>query len=129
MLFSIDRNGQPLAVLYDYRHPDAPAPFTFTAVSTTRVDRPARLDNARLAVDRQDDGCILRASAPPTDIGFKPQAGNWYAGDSCIVHSDKAGRANKLRMHWANRNTGIISDDSQEAAIQPGNWGRFRVVP
>ena len=128
MLFSIDRTGQPLAVLYDYRHPNSPAPFTFTAVSTTRVDRLVRLNSARVDIDRQGDGYVLRASVPLTDLGFKPQGDKWYAGDFGIVYSDRAGRLNGLRMHWANRNTGIVSDDSQEAAIQPGNWGRFRAV-
>lgn len=45
-----------------------------------------------------------------------------------IVYSNKPGPISELRIHWANRNAGILTDDSQEAAIQPGNWGRARVV-
>jgi hypothetical protein len=127
LLFSV-HSGKPVAVLYDYRHPGAQTPVDFTSVATTRIDRLVVLRAAQIVIDRSPQGYTLRASLPLSKIGFRPEPGKAYPGDFGIVYSDKAGQTNQLRMHWSNQATGIVSDLSQEAAIQPERWGRFAVV-
>jgi hypothetical protein len=126
LLFSV-HEGKPVAVLYDYRHPGATDPVEFTSVKTTRIDRLEVLDEAQVAIDRSDSGYTLRAAVPLKALGWKPEAGVTYPGDFGIVYSDRAGQTNQLRMYWSNQATGIVSDLSLEADIQPGNWGRFEI--
>jgi len=127
LLFSVHRD-KPVAVLCDYRHPGAKEPVDFTSVTTTRIDRLVVLGKAHVAIQRDAEGYTLRASVPLSDIGFHPEPGRTYRGDFGIVYSDRAGTTNRLRMHWSNQATGIVSDLSMEAAVQPQHWGRFEVV-
>jgi hypothetical protein len=128
LLFSVYQ-GEPVAVLYDYRHPGSTDPVEFRSVTTTRIDRLVVLGDAQMAIDRTADGYTLRASVTLSELGFHPEPGKTYPGDFGAVYSDKSGTANCLRMHWANQATGIVSDLSLEAAIQPQQWGRFEVAP
>ena len=127
LLFSVHQ-GKPVAVLYDYRRPGAGEPVELTSVKTTRIERLEVLENAKMAIDRDDGGYVLRASVPLADLKWTPVPGTVYPGDFGIVYSDQTGQTNQLRMYWSNRATGIVSDLSMEADIQPGNWGRFEVL-
>ena len=118
LLFSV-HDGSPVGVLYDYRCPGANDPVEFRSVTTTRVDRLVVLADSRVAIDRSSDGYTLRASVPLSELDFHAEPGQAYAGDFGIVYSDSSGTGNSLRMHWANQATGIVSDLSSEAAIQP----------
>jgi hypothetical protein len=124
LLFSVHQ-GQPVAVLYDYRDPHATEPVEFTSVTTTRIDRLEVLKEAQVEIERTEEGYALRAAVPLKAIGWTPRAGSTYPGDLGIVYSDQEGTRNELRMYWSNQATGIVSDLSLEAAIQPARWGRF----
>ncbi len=126
LLFSV-HEGKPIAVLYDYRRAGDAPPVDLTSVKTTRIERLEVLPNAQVGIDRTARGYTLRASVPLADLRWKPEPGSTYPGDFGIVYSDRTGQANELRMHWANQATGIVSDLSLEADIQPANWGRFEV--
>ncbi|MBN1510579.1 MAG: hypothetical protein JXB13_01060 [Phycisphaerae bacterium] len=126
LLFSVHQ-GNPVAVLYDYRHPGARAPVELTSVKTTRIDRLETMEQAIVDIQRTGDGYTLCAAVPLADLGWAPKPGITYPGDFGIVYSDKTGQINELRMYWSNKATGIVSDLSLEADIQPGNWGRFEV--
>jgi hypothetical protein len=127
LLFSV-YEGEPVAVLYDYRRPcEGVEPTDFTSVKTTRIDCLRVLDNAKIALERTEKGYTLVASVPLKDLRWTPTPGTSYPGDFGIVYSDKTGQMNVLRMYWANKATGIVSDLSMEADIQPANWGRFDV--
>jgi hypothetical protein len=127
LLFSV-HNDKPVAVLYDYQRPcEGVEPTELTSVKTTRIDCLKVLENAQVALERTAGGYTLVAAIPLRDLRWQPKAGKVYAGDFGIVYSDRKGETNELRMYWANRATGIVSDLSLEADIQPGNWGRFVV--
>ena len=126
LLFSVLK-GKPVAVLYRYRVPGTADPVLFRSVKTTRIDKIEILDVARIVLDRQPDGYTLRATVPLAALGFQPERGKAYRGDFGIVYSDKTGQANELRMNWANKATGLVSDLSCEAEITPVHWGRFDV--
>lgn len=127
LLFSVNK-GKPIAVLYDYHHPGAEHPIDFQSVMTTRIDRVEVLKDAEVNIERSQDGYTLRAAVPLTQLdNWHPQAGVSYPGDFGIVYSDQQGTTNQLRMYWSNKATGIVSDLSLEAAIQPENWGHFEV--
>jgi hypothetical protein len=127
LLFSVHLQ-RPVAVLYDYRNPAAETPVEFTSVKATRIDRVEVIEDAAITVERDGTGYTLRAAVPLKALNdWKPEPGRTYAGDLAIVYSDKTGSANVLRMHWSNKATGIVSDLSVEADIQPALWGRFNV--
>ena len=72
---------------------------------------------------------MVRAAVPLAALnGWTPDTGRTYPGDFGIVYSDAAGATNVLRMYWSNPTTGIVSDLSLEADIQPHFWGEFRIT-
>ncbi|MGC8639199.1 MAG: hypothetical protein ACP5XB_04895 [Isosphaeraceae bacterium] len=119
---------KPVAVLYRYKVPGTTEPVPFTSpVGTTNIDQVEVLKDARIAIDRHGDFYQLRAAIPLKDLGFAPTTGKTYRGDFGIVHSNKAGTINELRMYWANPITGMVSDLFSESQINPPTWGRFRI--
>jgi hypothetical protein len=63
---------------------------------------------------------------PLDELGFQPEAGKEYRGDFGVVYSDAKGTTNRLRMHWATRDTGLVSDAYNETKVRPAEWGRIR---
>jgi hypothetical protein len=126
LLFSVHQ-GRPVAVLYDYVRPDSEKRIELTSVKTTVIDRFEVLTNARVEIVREAGRYILTAAIPLADLGWRPEPGKTFSGDFGIVYSDQTGLTNMLRMYWSNKATGMVSDLSLEADIQPGNWGRFVV--
>ncbi|MFZ2654475.1 MAG: hypothetical protein WAX69_06125 [Victivallales bacterium] len=126
ILFSVQQ-GKPLAVLYDYKVKGVQEPVHFKSVKDTVVDVVKVLDKAEVVIERKEGAYSLRASIPLKEIGFAPVTGKKYKGDFGIVHSDKTGMINTLRMNWANKATGLVSDLSLEADITPQMWGWFEV--
>jgi hypothetical protein len=118
--------GKPVAVLYDYRNPAAADRVEFISVKTTRIDAVEIIQNAAIAIERTCSGYILRAAVDLKALdGWQREPNETYAGDFGIIYSDRTGATNVLRMYWSNMATGIVSDLSLEAAIQPAHWGRF----
>lgn len=127
LLFSVHQ-GNPVAVLYDYRRPRAKDPVEFTSVKTTRIDRVEVIEDAAIIFDRNPTGYTLRAAVPLAALdNWAPTPGETYPGDFGVVYSDATGTTNVLRMHWSNPATGIVSDLSLEADIQPSLWGKFDI--
>ena len=121
---------KPIALLYDYRNPATREPVEFTSVQTTRIDRVEVIEDAAINIDRGPTGYTLRAALPLAALDdWKPTPGNTYPGDFGVVYSDRTGSTDVLRMYWSNTATGLVSDLSKEADIQPTRWGRFRVGP
>ena len=120
--------GQPTAVLYDYVSPDAPQPRDFSSPSQhTRVDRVAVLTDAKISVKTTAEGYTLEAVIPLADLRWTPLAGSALRGDFGVIYSDPAGQVDVLRMYWANRAAGIVSDIGIEARVQPNLWGVMQV--
>jgi hypothetical protein len=119
--------GKPVAVLYRYVVPGAKNAVVFKSVTTTKIDEVRVLEAAQVVIDRQPAGYTVRAAVPLSAIGFRPESGKTYRGDFGIIYSDKAGTINELRMYWANKATGLVSDTSLEAQITPRHWGRFEI--
>ena len=120
--------GKPVAVLYRYRAPGVEKPVEFASpVTTTTVDEVRILHKARVVIDRAARRYTVRVAVPLADLGFSPEPGKVYRGDFGVIYSDASGRINELRMYWANRATGIVSDLAIEARVEPRWWGRFQV--
>jgi hypothetical protein len=120
--------GEPIAILYRYKVEGTEKPVEFASpVTTTKIDVVKVLDAARVAIDRRPNAYDVRVSVPLAELGFKPEAGKTYRGDFGVIHSDVKGQINELRMYWSNRVTGIVSDLSIEAAIEPKRWGRWEL--
>ncbi|MDD4932597.1 MAG: FlgD immunoglobulin-like domain containing protein [Methylacidiphilaceae bacterium] len=121
--------GRPIAVLYRYRAPGSKEPAEFASpIGVTRIDRVETLADARVRIEPEGDGYSLYAAVPLREIGFHPVPGGVYRGDFGIIYSDRSGTIDELRMYWANRQTGLVSDLASEAAIEPSRWGEFRIA-
>ncbi len=48
-------------------------------------------------------------------------------GDVGVIHSDRDGQRNQLRMYWSNKATGMVTDLFTESRIQPELWGELAV--
>lgn len=121
-------DGKPVAVLYRYRVPGAKAPVAFSSpVTTVQVDEVSAVEQARVNVQRKEDGYTIEAAVPLAALGWQPRAGQLLRGDFGVVYSDKAGLKNELRMYWSNKATGIVSDLPSEAGIRPELWGMVEV--
>jgi len=127
LLFSVHKD-KPVAVLYRYRVPGVNDPVVFRSVKATHIDRIEILESAKIAIDREDGAYTLRASVSLSRLGYKPEKGKTYRGDFGAIYSDRAGMSNELRMHWHNKATGLVSDLSLEADIEPKQWGTFEVA-
>lgn len=121
--------GKPMAVLYRYREPGAGEPFEFASpIGVTRIDRVETIQDAQVRIEPEPGGYSLFAAVPLAEIGFHPLPGAVYRGDFGIIYSDRSGTIDELRMYWANRQTGLISDLASEAAVEPARWGEFRIA-
>ena len=125
LLFTV-KIDQPVAIAYKYVVPGTREPVHFTSpVGTTNIDIVETVSDAKLAVQRNQDGYIMEASVPLDYLGIKPSRGRTYRADWGVIYSDQDGRINQLRMYWSNKATGIVSDLFSEAEIQPSLWGEL----
>jgi hypothetical protein len=85
------------------------------------------LENAKLAVDRKNDGYILEAAVPLKDMGFQPVPGSFTRGDLGVIFSDPGGSRNVLRIYYANKDTAIVNDIPSEARLEPQKWGAIGI--
>ncbi|WP_202214171.1 hypothetical protein [Methylacidimicrobium sp. AP8] len=120
--------GKPIAVLYRYREPGVREPVEFASpIGVTRIDRVERIAEARVEWEREGGGYSLYAAIPLAALGVHPVPGSVYRGDFGVIYSDPTGTGDQLRMFWANRRTGMVSDLATEAAIDPSQWGLFSI--
>ncbi len=127
LLFSVFQ-GQPIAVLYNYKVPGTTQPRRFSSpVGTTLIDEVKILKNAKVVFDRGGDNYSARIVIPLADINFKPQKDKYYRGDFAVIYSDKLGKVNELRMFWCNPLGALVTDVFLESQINPSYWGKFQV--
>jgi hypothetical protein len=128
LLFAM-QGGRPTAVLYEAVVPglDGQAGERFaTEVFTTSFDRIRRLENARIAVQSQDDGYTLEAAIPFRELGLAPIDGGLIKFDWGVLRGDTEGHSVMGRHYWSNQSTGIVSDVAAEAMLEPRLWGHLR---
>lgn len=127
LLFTVFE-GKPICLLYRYIVPGTQNPEIFSSpVTSTRIDEARILESVKPDVKRSGNSYSITAAIPLNAIGFKPKTGTVYLGDFGIIHSDKIGKTNELRMFWNNNATGLVSDLAVEAQITPGKWGKFEI--
>ncbi|CAF0694318.1 FlgD immunoglobulin-like domain containing protein [Candidatus Methylacidithermus pantelleriae] len=120
--------GKPIAVVYCYREAGTKEPVEFASpIGVTRIDRVQMIRQARIELERDVDGYSLYAALPLAALGLHLTPGSVYWGDFGIIYSDPTGTSDRLRMFWANRRTGIVSDVATEASIDPAQWGLFEI--
>ncbi|MFW6162315.1 MAG: hypothetical protein ACODAJ_06055, partial [Planctomycetota bacterium] len=128
LLFST-MEGKPVCVLYQPVVEQAErAPRVFSSpVSAEPFDRVVKLEDARIAIRRRDDGYALEAAVPLDALGFAPEDGMVTRGDVGVIFSDPGGHRNVLRAYYANRETAVVNDIPSEARLEPKKWGVIRV--
>ena len=122
------KEKEHVAVLYNYVSDSTNTWIEISSgLGALRIDEFRKITGARIASRLTKDGYEMEASIPRDELGFRPEAGNEYRGDFGIVYSDREGTNNRLRMHWATRDTGLVSDAYNEAQVRPAQWGLIRV--
>jgi hypothetical protein len=121
--------GRPTAVLYEAVVPelDGQAGDRFaTEVFTTSFDRIRRIENARIAVQSQEDGYTVEAAIPLRELGLAAVDGELAKFDWGVLRGDPEGHSVMGRHYWSNQSTGIVSDVAAEAMLEPRLWGHLR---
>lgn len=115
--------GRPIAVLTEAR----------AGVGGRRIDTPAALgrlgrtrvlEDAEISVTREDGEYGVAVAIPLESLAFSPRPGS-YRGDFGVIYGAAEPGAVSLRMHWANRDTGLVSDVVGQDRMTPERWGWF----
>ncbi len=119
-LLLTELNVEPLAVVYRPVVPGTKSPVQMLA---TTIDEVVRLDNFALKITREKNAYALEARVPLAAVGLAglPQK---LRGDVGIIYGDATGRDRDQRLYYYNRSSGMISDLTTEARLNPDRWGR-----
>ena len=112
--------GRPIAVLY---RPVVPGSTSSTRLMGATIDQIVRLTSAKIVYQRSGDGYTLQASVPLPELGIDPAESDALHGDVGVIYADETGANRSLRLYHYNHDTGMMSDLTTEATLQPGNWG------
>ncbi len=119
--------GVDTAVLYR-KVSDEKSPMTFTSGvwrDGYKMDYVKIVSNAEIthSIYGKGSGYIVEAAIPLAALGLEPKAGLSLKGDFGFTFGDAAGTDTNLRIHWANKATGIVADEVAELMMQPALWG------
>ncbi|MDB6167946.1 MAG: carbohydrate binding protein with domain, partial [Verrucomicrobia bacterium] len=121
--------GQPVAVLMQPVAPNAVKELAKTyssPVGSRKFDRVEVLKGAQVVITKEKEKYTVEAAIPLAALGLKPEPALEVKGDAGYISSDAAGITNTARTYWSNQNTGLVNDLPGEAALRPGEWGRFQ---
>ena len=99
-----------------------------TPVALARLTQSRILDQAQVRMRQGPDGYHVVVAIPQENLGLRLRAGR-YTGDFGVVYGAAEPGSVSLRMHWANRDTGLVSDVALQDRLDPQQWGRFEVLP
>ncbi|MBI1373592.1 MAG: hypothetical protein GC159_12760 [Phycisphaera sp.] len=115
--------GQPIAVLYQHRKPNAKNPIQFTSPwRGETVDNVERLTGAAIQVKTNNQGYVVDAKIPLAAIGLKPSS-KPLRTDFGVTFGNAEGTDTQLRSYWANRATMLVDDIPGEIMLHPNLWG------
>ncbi|MCY3023983.1 MAG: hypothetical protein NTW87_33810, partial [Planctomycetota bacterium] len=121
--------GKEVAVLYRHRLPGAKDSVTFTCPwRSEKVDSVKRVENAKIAVVREDGAYKVESEIPLAELGLAAPAGKTFKADFGVIYGDPDGTVNMLRSYWANQATGLVNDVPGEIMLNPNLWGTVRFV-
>jgi len=117
-----------VAVLYRYVAPGSKSWWeTTSSIAVLRVDDARVINEAKIITIPKGDGYVIEASIPLSALDWQPKPNTEYRGDFGVIYSDADGLKNTFRLHWATRDTGLISDPPTEGKVQPDAWGILQV--
>lgn len=127
---------QPVAMLYKFKSPNAPAEkrahFT-SPVGDLWVDEVEQLDGVTIGCSTGRTGTSanwsLEAAIPWKSLGVEPpKIGTRLRGDIGVLQSDQNGVQTINRLYWSGKTQRVVSDLPSEARINPALWGEFYFV-
>ncbi len=145
LLVAQDRQGKPIAVLYEPVAPEAPAELAATFSSPWRDLRFDRVEE----VSGEVANAVIRESVTLTSprqatqtrtlrqetwevsatletLGFKPSSGKSLRGDIGILIGSSGETVQ--RLYWRNPLGGLVSDIPGEAMLSPAFWGVLEFI-
>jgi len=117
--------GRPTAVLYRWRTGDRTQAREFRCPwRSETVDEARVLATAEVSIVKNGgDGYTVETAVPLTELGLEPRAGHTHRLDLGVIGSDATGTRRAIRLYWANKATGLVSDVPGEIMAHPDRWG------
>ena len=117
--------GEPVAVLYQYRKEGGANPIEFTSPwRGAKVDHVQRLPEVEVKVSQSSGGYLVEANVPLSSIGLEPTGA--LRADFGVTFGDAAGTETQLRSYWANPATMLVDDIPGEIMLHPNLWGEVK---
>lgn len=124
--------GQPTVVLFRSVVPGAKPEEKYrfrTDVYKTEFDQVVKLTTVQLAHRKTDNGYILEAAIPLSELGLAFTAETTFRLDWGILRTDDSGNQVLSRQYWSNPATQILADVAFESELAPAAWGYCRWLP
>ncbi|MCA9246605.1 MAG: hypothetical protein KDA42_05800, partial [Planctomycetales bacterium] len=122
--------GEPIAVLYEYRQPGGENPIEFTSPwRGEKVDNVVRLASATINIKTNNGAYEVWFDVPLADLDFAPRSETTYRADFGVTFGDAAGADTNLRSYWSNQSTNLVDDIPGEIMLAPNLWGELRFAP
>ena len=121
--------GKPRAILYRPVAPGAPGAEQTVFASPIGKETFASVRDVSDQIQLAQRGGDYEASISLSALDLSSDAvapGRELLGDIGILRGQ--GAQTVERAYWSNDNTAMVSDVPSEARLQPGNWGRFKIV-
>ena len=117
--------GEPVAVLYQYRKEGGANPIEFTSPwRGAKVEHVQRLPEVEVKVSQSSGGYLVEANVPLSSIGLKPTGA--LRADFGVTFGDAADSETQLRSYWANPATMLVDDIPGEIMLHPNLWGEVK---
>ena len=120
---------EPMAVLYQAVVPGTPDDKTWQVVSpvgSATFDRVVKLDKPHVVALSTENGYVVEASIPLSELGLKITPGLRVKMDWGVLVSGPEGTEVLQREYWSNKFTQMVSDAPSEATLHPNLWGHVR---
>ena len=95
------------------------------AANAESIDVVRVLDGAVIRQSSGITGYSVLVTVPLAELGLDPAKIGAVRGVVGVIFSDPAGRNRAARIHWFDKQTGLVSDVPSEARMMPQRWGRI----
>jgi hypothetical protein len=126
-------SGEDTVIYWQKKAPRKENPTTYVVgnnnANAQSFDVVKRLTSAKVARQMSDGGYGLLVTIPLTELGIVPEAMPQLKGIVGVIFSDPSGKNRASRLYWHDKATGLVSDVSSEARLNPAAWGAIEIAP
>ncbi len=108
---------------------DKPHAFSVETVSSGKdtVDEVVPWNDLPMHARVAEDGYVLEAAIPWSELGIIPHSGLQLIGDVGVIYGNEGGTRNAIRYMWSDKSpeVSINNDIPSEIRIRPNQWGAW----